>query len=376
MKKKMFTTTLLVFLLVAGFACSLPSYPTNPAPTQESIFTLEPNTTSPTASPTNTKIDCNEDMACFKQALQNCQPAQVLFSTSIDFFGMLSTSTISLQSQEKDVGTCSLHLKTESVDLTYSDEILEQLKASGMTDAQIEEQHQTAMDALESGMYDDTCIGMPADFIALLDRWESGHFTSDDFTPFSCSGKILSNSTNTFEVTVVLPTIDLSITESTATPDPNQPEGYIAQNSYEGDCVNRPENTACLAFSDGYIWLVDDPYIQERDQNFGEWQGHAIVMITAPKNSYYHILTTNYIKEVSGIEGYTEQESYTESCLERPLGTTCLKYQDNFVWLISDTIQDWVYAGSWDNHAIYYGQGDHADYYHILETKYVKTVPK
>ncbi len=74
--------------------------------------------------------------------------------------------------------------------------------------------------------------------------------------------------------------------------------------------------------------------------------------------------------------GFGQQESYTGDCRSRPAGTVCIAYSDDYVWLVQDSILGWDEDGTWEGHTIRVAKGSHADYYHILDTLFVKQVPK
>ncbi len=70
---------------------------------------------------------------------------------------------------------------------------------------------------------------------------------------------------------------------------------YIEQPAYSGDCSQRPANSVCLSFSDGYLWLVYDSVAGSRDG--GVWNGKPIEVIEGFKSDYYHVLWTSLVKE-------------------------------------------------------------------------------
>ena len=75
--------------------------------------------------------------------------------------------------------------------------------------------------------------------------------------------------------------------------------------------------------------------------------------------------------------GFVEQEPYTADCTKRPSGSVCLAFNDNYTWLIYDSVSGWnSEAGFWEGKKIEIAQGSRADYYHIIETHLVKEVPK
>jgi hypothetical protein len=74
------------------------------------------------------------------------------------------------------------------------------------------------------------------------------------------------------------------------------PEGYKVQASYNGNCANRPAGTVCLAFSDGYVWLVSDSIQSQADR--GSWEGKTIRVATGAKAFYFHVLGTSFVREL------------------------------------------------------------------------------
>lgn len=73
------------------------------------------------------------------------------------------------------------------------------------------------------------------------------------------------------------------------------PSDYYKQATYEDDCGKRPQYSVCLSFSDGYTWLVFDAIISTEMQ---EAEGHTIEIYRGEKYDYYHILYTDFVKEV------------------------------------------------------------------------------
>ena len=73
---------------------------------------------------------------------------------------------------------------------------------------------------------------------------------------------------------------------------------------------------------------------------------------------------------------FTNQESYQGDCRNRPSGTTCAKFPDDYLWLINDSVMEWKDGGFWQGNAVSIAVGHNADYYHVLNTSLVKVVPK
>jgi hypothetical protein len=72
---------------------------------------------------------------------------------------------------------------------------------------------------------------------------------------------------------------------------------FVEQPSYSGDCGNKPAGSVCLAFSDGYVWLVYDA-ISGWAQH-GYWDGRPIRSAIGFWAEYYHVLGTNLVFERS-----------------------------------------------------------------------------
>jgi hypothetical protein len=71
---------------------------------------------------------------------------------------------------------------------------------------------------------------------------------------------------------------------------------FTHQPSYGGDCPHRPAGTTCVAFSDGYIWLVRDSIGGWRDGQ--PYQGQS-VQIAMGAHDYEHVLGTDLVAVVA-----------------------------------------------------------------------------
>jgi hypothetical protein len=69
---------------------------------------------------------------------------------------------------------------------------------------------------------------------------------------------------------------------------------YVEQPSYSGDCTQRPKNSICLSFEDGYIWLIYSDSITGWDK-IGTYQGRIVQVAFGIHADYYHVLGTSLI---------------------------------------------------------------------------------
>lgn len=74
-------------------------------------------------------------------------------------------------------------------------------------------------------------------------------------------------------------------------------------------------------------------------------------------------------------EGYSCQLPYSGDCLNRPPGSICVEYDDEYTWLVYDSIQGWRYDGDWQGLPIQVAMGFSGEYFHIIGTNYVKYEP-
>jgi hypothetical protein len=62
-----------------------------------------------------------------------------------------------------------------------------------------------------------------------------------------------------------------------------------------------------------------------------------------------------------------KQESYSLDCTSRPKGTVCVRYDDGYIWLVTDSIRSWERQG-----AVQTAVGLAARYEHIIGTSFVR----
>jgi hypothetical protein len=134
--------------------------------------------------------NCGTDMDCFIQAAAGCEPSTVSYHQMVELFGIQIDSAMWLEIQGPDGEECAIYLRVDDMEVTFSDELMQELRASGLTDQEIEAQLQQIVDeAMEMG-YDDTCRGSATDLVDLLTRWKEGNYADDDWAPFTCQGNL------------------------------------------------------------------------------------------------------------------------------------------------------------------------------------------
>lgn len=87
------------------------------------------------------------------------------------------------------------------------------------------------------------------------------------------------------------------------------------------------------------------------------------------------LVAGNLIVVEGAPEGYTFGPPFSGNCAHRPPDSTCVHYDDNYIWLVYDSISGWRYEGDWQGLPIQVAMGYSGEYFHILGTDYVKYEP-
>jgi hypothetical protein len=78
----------------------------------------------------------------------------------------------------------------------------------------------------------------------------------------------------------------------------------------------------------------------------------------------------------AGFAGFSHQGTYGGDCKYTPQGSTCLRFEDGYVWLVYDGVSRQQQFGTYQGKPMVEGLGQHAAYYHVLDTDLVRTVPR
>ena len=87
-----------------------------------------------------TAIDCGSNFDCFINASSRCRRSTLLFSNSIDLFGMNISATNRYDVLGEENNSCVLEVTTINETISFTQEAIASMKSRGMTDEQIEEQ--------------------------------------------------------------------------------------------------------------------------------------------------------------------------------------------------------------------------------------------
>lgn len=136
-----------------------------------------------------TTKDCKNDFSCFTSASETCTPAKVNYKTTANIFGVLLETDNSYELKKSDAGKCIFSLKTNNINLKYSDELLKRMKDGGATKEQIDQQLQQTKDQYKPFIgKEGSCMGDSNVISSLLKRWEQGTFSTSDWDNLDCTG--------------------------------------------------------------------------------------------------------------------------------------------------------------------------------------------
>jgi hypothetical protein len=174
--------------------------------------TTLPETQQNTQQLSSSVTNCGGDVNCLIGKSNNCERSKASFNATLDFFGLLISTTTSYEIKGVEENKCVLYLKTENQTIDISDELRQQMLASGKTQEQIEQQKQESNKQAELTIgKDGLCkFNKNSDLTSLLGKWKSGTSsgsvscrltpdgsnctTTGDWAVADCSGEMFGSS--------------------------------------------------------------------------------------------------------------------------------------------------------------------------------------
>ncbi len=134
--------------------------------------------------------ECSTDMNCFIDAAKVCQKAKTRFTTEVNLFGIEQTTQSYYELKGTQSGKCLFYIKTENVELQFSEELVQQMQSGGASQEEINQQLQHSQNlATQLGGRDGTCNIEAQRLVTLLIGWQQGDFSTEDFEGVDCSGE-------------------------------------------------------------------------------------------------------------------------------------------------------------------------------------------
>lgn len=120
-----------------------------------------------------------DNFDCFIEASEICEIAKLEYTTGAEVFGMVSTSTTSMEIKGMDSGKCIYYQKTNSASVEFSDAFVQQMLDSGLSQEEVNQQEQIANEAVQETVgLERTCKFDTYDLTFMLNNWKEGTFSS------------------------------------------------------------------------------------------------------------------------------------------------------------------------------------------------------
>ncbi|MGI5835452.1 MAG: hypothetical protein ACOX87_03030 [Chloroflexota bacterium] len=132
--------------------------------------------------------DCGTDLGCFIQASESGSQAKVDYTVSINFFGMLSSTTSLLEIHGREGDRLLFSSKIVRIEVDLSDDIKNEARATGKSDAEIQQEIEKMNADAQAAVGTGTQCRFPQpNLTATLKRWQNGEFSTEDFNPEYCT---------------------------------------------------------------------------------------------------------------------------------------------------------------------------------------------
>lgn len=148
-------------------------------------------------------INCGTESSCFIEASKNCSPAFVEETMEMDLFGMIQKNKIKYTIYGlNSLNKCDYSSYLIDANVSFSDEIKQQAKITGITDEELKLQLEESNATLKSTIGMLTKCSFETSYLTkLLIKWDNGDFSSSDLDPGNCNitgGELLSTDTTIY----------------------------------------------------------------------------------------------------------------------------------------------------------------------------------
>jgi hypothetical protein len=159
-----------------------------------------------TAAPTALRdgdVGCGTDLGCFADLAPDCTASAVSYTATLDLAPLVglqrglesrTTDDMRLQPDPNGTAACQFSILVQRVDNRLLPEAVQTLKDRGVAQASIDEtQSSIATSGKSLEGRSGTCLFAPADLSAMLQKWQQGNISTEDFAAGSCQGTYFNN---------------------------------------------------------------------------------------------------------------------------------------------------------------------------------------
>lgn len=138
------------------------------------------------------QIDCGNNMDCFAKLGPSCTRAKMVQHYDehpfAAFLGVIQVTDTFMQINPSGTDTCRFYQRYDRNDVSYSDELVQNLLDAGNTQEEIDQMEQTAQQQAQDLVGTSvTCIFENNDLADLLQRWNNGEMSTSDLSGAECS---------------------------------------------------------------------------------------------------------------------------------------------------------------------------------------------
>lgn len=150
------------------------------------------------SSPLTDEKDCGDNFDCFIKSSIDCKLAKVIYVYIADVSGIKKTTTMEYELKGLEANKCIFYMKTKSIDIKYSEQFIQQMKDSGISqDAIIKKEQVENIKADSSEGKEVTCKITSIDLTETLNIWKSnslqvGTFSDKIWKYAECKGNYFS----------------------------------------------------------------------------------------------------------------------------------------------------------------------------------------
>lgn len=137
--------------------------------------------------------DCGTDLDCFIDAAGECSPAKVTNTITLSQEGMTETDIEHYEIRGNESEKCRFHIQTESIEVAFTEEMIQQMLDEGYTQADIYAEIASINEEADHYEGDEgECLFDINDLVAMLNRWKQEDIYSSDFDVATCEGAYFS----------------------------------------------------------------------------------------------------------------------------------------------------------------------------------------
>ena len=127
--------------------------------------------------------DCGNDLGCLIESSKSCESAKVEYTYTAEIFGVEKTTAAYYELKGMEGDKCTFYMKTESIDVGYTDELIQQMMDSGISeDAARQKEQVENIKADSSEGKDATCNILTSDLTDTLNTWKTNNLQVGTFS--------------------------------------------------------------------------------------------------------------------------------------------------------------------------------------------------